>query len=209
MLIAHNRLIGMVIIALLLFLGYHCICGDWERKRVPGAGDYSCGEFPGHRPLAAPENLGLSESAEMVNVKKSSQNSLLFSIAIVIKISCPPGGQAVTAGYALSTLPDLRQRVQTCILLEPPFTLHFTLLTLAFHIVLVFLLEWLTLLPKRTPLPQISHLAILPPPQHLRVPTLVFYCGNRKSVSRISYYTQHWYITRNIWKKQVKKTFLI
>ncbi|MCI8787695.1 MAG: hypothetical protein HFH92_01040 [Lachnospiraceae bacterium] len=28
MLIAHNRLIGMVIIALLLFLGYHCICGD-------------------------------------------------------------------------------------------------------------------------------------------------------------------------------------
>ena len=28
MLIAHNRLIRMVIIALLLFLGYHCIRGD-------------------------------------------------------------------------------------------------------------------------------------------------------------------------------------
>lgn len=28
MLIAHNRLIGLVIIALLLFLGYNCFCGD-------------------------------------------------------------------------------------------------------------------------------------------------------------------------------------
>ena len=83
--------------------------------------------------------------------------------------------------YALSTLPDLKQRVQTCILLEAPFTLHFTLLTFAFHIVLVFLLEWLTLLPKRTPLPQISHLAILPPPQHPRVPTLVFYSRQQKN----------------------------
>lgn len=28
MLIAHNRLIGLVIIALLLFVGYNCFCGD-------------------------------------------------------------------------------------------------------------------------------------------------------------------------------------
>ena len=28
MLITHNRLIGVIIIALLLFLGYHCFCGD-------------------------------------------------------------------------------------------------------------------------------------------------------------------------------------
>ncbi|MCM1025948.1 MAG: hypothetical protein NC432_05905 [Roseburia sp.] len=28
MLVTHNRLIGLVIIALLLFLGYHCFCGD-------------------------------------------------------------------------------------------------------------------------------------------------------------------------------------
>jgi hypothetical protein len=28
MLITHNRLIGLVIIALLLFLGYNCFCGD-------------------------------------------------------------------------------------------------------------------------------------------------------------------------------------
>lgn len=28
MLVTHNRLIGLIIIALLLFLGYHCFCGD-------------------------------------------------------------------------------------------------------------------------------------------------------------------------------------
>lgn len=28
MLITHNRLVGLVIIALLLFVGYNCFCGD-------------------------------------------------------------------------------------------------------------------------------------------------------------------------------------
>ena len=28
MLITHNRLVGLVIIALLLFVGYSCVCGD-------------------------------------------------------------------------------------------------------------------------------------------------------------------------------------
>lgn len=28
MLIAGNRLIGLIIVALLLFLGYNCLCGD-------------------------------------------------------------------------------------------------------------------------------------------------------------------------------------
>jgi len=28
MLITHNRLVGLIIIALLLFVGYHCFCGD-------------------------------------------------------------------------------------------------------------------------------------------------------------------------------------
>ena len=28
MLITHNRLIGLILIALLLFVGYNCICGD-------------------------------------------------------------------------------------------------------------------------------------------------------------------------------------
>lgn len=28
MLITHNRLVGLILIALLLFMGYHCICND-------------------------------------------------------------------------------------------------------------------------------------------------------------------------------------
>lgn len=28
MLITHNRLVGLIIIALLLFVGYSCVCGD-------------------------------------------------------------------------------------------------------------------------------------------------------------------------------------
>ena len=28
MLITHNRLVGLLIIALLLFVGYNCFCGD-------------------------------------------------------------------------------------------------------------------------------------------------------------------------------------
>jgi len=28
MLITHNRLVGLIIIALLLFIGYSCLCGD-------------------------------------------------------------------------------------------------------------------------------------------------------------------------------------
>ena len=36
--------------------------------------------------------------------------------------------------YALSTRPDFKHEVQTCILLDPPFTLTFTHFTLAFHI---------------------------------------------------------------------------
>lgn len=27
-LITHNRLVGLIIIALLLLIGYHCFCGD-------------------------------------------------------------------------------------------------------------------------------------------------------------------------------------
>ncbi len=50
--------------------------------------------------------------------------------------------------YALSTLPLLKQEVHTYNFLGVPFTLHFTDLMLDFHILFVFLLEWLTLLPK-------------------------------------------------------------
>lgn len=38
--------------------------------------------------------------------------------------------------YALSTFPDFKQFVQTCILLEAPFTLHLTFLMFEFQILL-------------------------------------------------------------------------
>lgn len=38
--------------------------------------------------------------------------------------------------YALSTFPDLKQLVHTCILLAAPFTMHFTFLTFEFQIAL-------------------------------------------------------------------------
>ncbi len=38
--------------------------------------------------------------------------------------------------YALSTKPDFRQLVQTCIFFAPPFTLHLTFFTLEFQILL-------------------------------------------------------------------------
>lgn len=63
--------------------------------------------------------------------------------------------------YARSTAPERRHLVHTCILLAAPFTLHFTLFTLEFQIALDLLWEWLTLLPKWTPFPQISHFAIV------------------------------------------------
>lgn len=74
------------------------------------------------------------------------------------KKSCHTSGEDMTAHfllsiesiipYALSTLPDLRQLVQTCIFLEAPFTRHLTLFTFEFQIRLDLLWEWLTLLPK-------------------------------------------------------------
>ena len=45
----------------------------------------------------------------------------------------------IVEDLALSTLPDFKQLVQTCILLAPPLTLHLTLLTLEFQIALLLL----------------------------------------------------------------------
>ena len=55
------------------------------------------------------------------------------------------------------------------LLRAPPLTLHLTLLTLEFQIRLDLLWEWLTLLPKWAPLPQISHFAMIAPPQTIFV----------------------------------------
>ena len=61
---------------------------------------------------------------------------------------------------ARSTLLERRHLVQTYTWRGVPSTIALTRLTLGFHILLERLWEWETLIPKATPLPQISHLAI-------------------------------------------------
>lgn len=61
---------------------------------------------------------------------------------------------------ALPAFKVLKQLVQMFIFLDVPLTTVLTDLTLAFHVLLALLWEWLTLMPKATPLPQISHFAI-------------------------------------------------
>ena len=71
----------------------------------------------------------------------------------------------VSATYALSTLPDLKQEVHTYIFFAPPFAvLTLTDFTLDFHILLDLLWEWLTLFPKWALFSQIAHLAMIAPP---------------------------------------------
>jgi hypothetical protein len=69
------------------------------------------------------------------------------------------------------------QRVQTCIFFTVPSTLALTVCRLGNHFVLVFILEWLTLLPLKEPFPQMSHfLLIISPLNYLvavKVPTIL------------------------------------
>ena len=58
------------------------------------------------------------------------------------------------------TFPERRQRVQTLTDFVFPFTTALTFLMLAFQVLFDLLCEWLTLIPKVVPFPQISHFAI-------------------------------------------------
>jgi len=58
-------------------------------------------------------------------------------------------------------LPLRKQRVQTWTRLGEPSTIAATLFTFGFHIRLLRLCEWLTRIPKETPLLQYEHFAIL------------------------------------------------
>ena len=62
------------------------------------------------------------------------------------------------------TLPERRQRVHAYTWQGLPSTRAFTRRTLAFQVLLERLWEWDTLIPKLTPFPQKSHLAIVAPP---------------------------------------------
>ena len=59
------------------------------------------------------------------------------------------------------TFPERKQRVQTLTDFGVPFTIALTFLTLGFHVLFDLLCEWLTLIPNTTPLPQISHFAMI------------------------------------------------
>jgi len=61
---------------------------------------------------------------------------------------------------ARSTLPLRRQRVQTWTRFGEPSTIAATRFTFGFHMRLLRLWEWLTLIPKETPLSQYEHFAI-------------------------------------------------
>ena len=61
---------------------------------------------------------------------------------------------------ARSTLPERKQRVQVYTWRGEPSTNAFTRFTFGFHIRLDRLWEWLTLMPKETPLSQYPHFAI-------------------------------------------------
>lgn len=80
----------------------------------------------------------------------------------------PPFLQARLIYTARCTLPERRQRVQTFTRLGVPFTIARTLLMFGFQVRLERLCEWLTLIPKDTPFPQISHFAILKTPPMIK-----------------------------------------
>jgi hypothetical protein len=67
--------------------------------------------------------------------------------------------------FARVTLPERRHLEQTLTVVGVPFTTALTLRMLGFQVLLVLRLEWETLCPKVTPLPQMLHLAILTPPE--------------------------------------------
>ena len=63
--------------------------------------------------------------------------------------------------YARVILPERRQREHTLTVVCSPLTTALTFLMFGFHALLVLRLEWDTLQPNVTPLPQMQHFAIL------------------------------------------------
>jgi hypothetical protein len=75
-----------------------------------------------------------------------------------IKKPCPLARLSISSDYARVILPERRQRVQTLTRFTSPSTIARTDWMLGFHAALVWRLEWLTLLPLITPLPQTSQI---------------------------------------------------
>jgi hypothetical protein len=67
-----------------------------------------------------------------------------------------------------------------------PFTIAFTLLTLGFQALFVLLCECETLMPKVTPLPQMSHLAMISAPPNLSLISPLFCPGKKPAINILS-----------------------
>ena len=87
---------------------------------------------------------------------KRAASRLLFLLFLLV--------QEGSTQIARTTLLERRQREQTLMWQGVPLTIAFTRRTLGFQVLLDRLWEWETFIPKVTPLPQISHLAIVAPP---------------------------------------------
>lgn len=75
-----------------------------------------------------------------VSTTKGSADFFFYAAAVSYRIKkgtpeCPLLYVQII-NYALSTAPERKHLVQTCILLAAPFTLHFTLFTFEFQIAL-------------------------------------------------------------------------
>ena len=108
--------------------------------------------------------------------------------------------QLVSFYTARCTLPERRQRVQTFTRFGVPFTIARTLLMFGFQVRLERLCEWLTLIPKDTPFPQISHFAIpkTPPIMKQYRKSSSIFCSTFVPID-----THYLYLNRNRAKLQV------
>ena len=90
------------------------------------------------------------EFLNLSSKKKKTENKIALCLAFLF--TCDQTERV--------TFPERKQRVQTYTDFGVPFTIARTFLTFAFHVLFDLLCEWLTLIPKDTPFPQISHFAI-------------------------------------------------
>ena len=85
------------------------------------------------------------------------------------------GSFSYSVQTALVTLPERRQREHTYTVLGVPLTTALTRLIFGFQVLFVLRFECETARPKATALPQISHFAIILPPQKAVLSTTQLY----------------------------------
>jgi hypothetical protein len=102
-------------------------------------------------------NINIIKKHYSAEFSVASSTSKVFTTGVSISTSA---NFANPLPYPRCTLPERRQRVHTFTLLCSPSTIALTFLILGFHILLLRLCEWLSLIPNETLLSQISHFAM-------------------------------------------------